>query len=181
MIMKGYYKLADKSLEDLHNGWMMTGDVGCITPQGGIKIIDRVKSIFKLQHSGYIAPEKLEAIYSQSSFINQIMITGLSTKDYILAFVHSNPDAFANFIDDKEVIKEKVQQEIIRLVAEFKLRDVETPMQIHIMDEPFSIQNGCLTATLKLKRQFVSQQHFKKEIDEMYEMKPLDMMMNGPK
>jgi long-chain acyl-CoA synthetase len=47
-IMKGYYKLPEKSAEDLENGWIRTGDVGIIMPNGGVKIVDRVKSLFKL-------------------------------------------------------------------------------------------------------------------------------------
>lgn len=62
-VTKGYFKLPDKTAEDLENGWMKTGDVGIILENGSIKVIDRVKSLFKLSHGGFIAPEKLENIF----------------------------------------------------------------------------------------------------------------------
>jgi long-chain acyl-CoA synthetase len=53
----------------LINGWLATGDVGMVFPNGSIKVIDRAKNIFKLSQGEYIAPEKLENIYIQSPYI----------------------------------------------------------------------------------------------------------------
>ena len=57
-----------------------------------IKIIDRAKNIFKLSQGEYIAPEKLEGVYVQSSFVMQNWIYGNSQKDYILGFFVIDPD-----------------------------------------------------------------------------------------
>lgn len=62
-IMKSYFKNPEKTAETFHNGWLLSGDVGVILPNGAIKIIDRAKNIFKLSFGEYIAPEKLENIY----------------------------------------------------------------------------------------------------------------------
>ena len=68
-VTTGYFKMPDKTAEALEKGWMKTGDIGIILETGGIKVIDRLKSIFKLSHGGFIAPEKLENIFLQSAKI----------------------------------------------------------------------------------------------------------------
>lgn len=70
-IMSGYFKNEEKTVEaftdpttqEFKAGWMHSGDVGMILPNGAVKIIDRAKNIFKLSQGEYIAPEKLENIY----------------------------------------------------------------------------------------------------------------------
>jgi long-chain acyl-CoA synthetase len=58
-------------------------------------VIDRIKNIFKLSHGGFITPEKLENIYARSKYFTNVFISGLSHKEYIVAFVYPNPDSFA--------------------------------------------------------------------------------------
>ena len=87
-IMKGYFKNPEKTAEALtSDGWLMSGDVGAILPNGALKIIDRAKNIFKLSQGEYIAPEKLEQIYIQSAYVQQIWIHGESLQNHILAFI----------------------------------------------------------------------------------------------
>lgn len=69
------------------NGWLLSGDVGIVLPNGALKIVDRVKNIFKLSYGEYVAPEKLENVYIQSEWVEQVWIYGDPMHDYILAFV----------------------------------------------------------------------------------------------
>lgn len=75
-IMSGYFKNPEKTAESFLDGWLLSGDVGCVFPNGAIKIIDRAKNIFKLSQGEYIAPEKLENVYVKSQFVAQIWIHG---------------------------------------------------------------------------------------------------------
>lgn len=63
-------------------GYFRTGDIGEIGPGGGLVILDRKKSIFKLSQGEYISPEKLESAFLQSPFVDQIWVQGNSLESY---------------------------------------------------------------------------------------------------
>ena len=76
-VTPGYFLNPDKTRESItEDGWLMTGDVGLVNPDGSLKIIDRAKNIFKLSQGEYIAPDKLENIYSNSPWIMSAWVYG---------------------------------------------------------------------------------------------------------
>ena len=87
MVFNGYFMRPDKTAEAIVDGWLLSGDVGMVYPNGTIKIIDRSKNIFKLSQGEYLAPEKLENAYIQSPLILQIMVYGDSNKSSAVAIV----------------------------------------------------------------------------------------------
>jgi long-chain acyl-CoA synthetase len=85
-VFSGYYKRPDKTAEAFDaQGWLKTGDVAIIYPNGSAKIIDRSKNIFKLSQGEYIAPEKLENIFSLSPYIANSFVYGDSLRSCTVA------------------------------------------------------------------------------------------------
>jgi long-chain acyl-CoA synthetase len=102
-IMKGYFRNEEKTAEAIHDGWLMSGDVGQVHPNGSIKIIDRAKNIFKLSQGEYLAPEKLENVYVTSPFIAQAWIYGDSLRDFAILIAVVDPDKAAAFAAEHKV------------------------------------------------------------------------------
>ena len=99
--MEGYFKNEEKTLEAIPNGdgWLRSGDVGVVHPNGSISIIDRAKNIFKLSQGEYIAPEKLENVYVQSEWIMQAWIHGDTIQDFCCLFAVVEPEKVAKWAE----------------------------------------------------------------------------------
>ena len=137
-VTKGYFLNPEKTAEAFHGEWLLSGDVGMVLPNGAIKIIDRAKNIFKLSHGEYIAPEKLENVYIQSSFIVQCWVYGSSMKDHVIIFIILDPDnlkkwAQANNVENNEdivnndALKETIFADMIKLANANKFNSLEKP------------------------------------------------------
>lgn len=101
-MFSGYFKNPEKTKEAFdEDGWVSTGDVVEVNPNGAIRIIDRAKNIFKLAQGEYIAPEKLENYYVQCPSIGQIFIYGDSLQAYIIAIIYPNPEFIKEWASQK--------------------------------------------------------------------------------
>lgn len=109
-----------------------------------VKIIDRIKSIFKLSQGEFVAPEVLENKYLQSQFIHQIFVFGRPDYSYLTAVV-------IPVTEKRELagLKEKILQDFRRIAQEEKLEEYQIPRDIVISFVQFSPENGQLTGTLK--------------------------------
>jgi long-chain acyl-CoA synthetase len=93
--MIGYFKNPEKTAESKSkDGWIFSGDVGRLNKDMSLSIVDRAKNIFKLSQGEYIAPEKLENIFVQSSYVQQCFVYGDSLRDYTIAFFCLDDAAF---------------------------------------------------------------------------------------
>jgi long-chain acyl-CoA synthetase len=178
----GYYGDEEKTREVLdEGGWLHTGDVGEWTNTGALRIIDRTKHIFKLNQGEYVAPERLEDIYIRSQWIEQIFVDGISTESTVVAIVIPNEEYVRNkyqptntnrsFVElcKDEKLKNIILADLQRLAKDYKFKYYETVTNIYLHAEPFSIENGFITSTLKTRRTVV-RQYFQDIIRSLYEV-----------
>lgn len=180
-IFKGYFLDKEKTNEafDLE-GWIKTGDIGMIMPDNkGLKIIDRVKEIFKLSQGEYIAPSKLENAYLKSKYVLQICVHGDSLKNYLIAIVVPNRPELERFVKEKGLFNDKdtnienyfnnnevineIKNDINNIALANKFNSLEKIQKIIISKIEFNVQNELTTPTLKLVRSKVIK-HFSNEI-----------------
>ena len=182
LIFNGYYKndLENSKAFD-EDGYFHTGDVGRIFPYygNGLKIVDRVKEIFKLSQGEYIIPAKLESVYVKSNFIQQIMIYGNSTMNNILAIICPDKQHCARELDitEEELIKDEenpklkkiILNDLDRLAIDANFNGLEKVKFILLTFEGFTIQNECMTPTMKIVRKKV-EIRFKNRIEKLFSL-----------
>ena len=180
LIFNGYYKndLENSKAFD-EDGYFHTGDVGRIFPYygNGLKIVDRVKEIFKLSQGEYIIPAKLESVYVKSNFIQQIMIYGNSTMNNILAIICPDKQHCARELDitEEELVKDEenpklkkiILNDLDRLAIEANFNGLEKVKFILLTFEGFTIQNECMTPTMKIVRKKV-EIRYKNRIEKLF-------------
>lgn len=177
-IMQGYYKMPEKTKEVFtEDGWFCSGDIGHIDEDGWLFITDRKKSMFKLSTGKYVAPQPIENALVNNGFIDNAMVVGADEKfcaaiiipDWnnmekrFKRFGHELPDE--NRIDNEHVIN-RIQKEVDKVNE--TLPHWEKVKKFVLLDEPFSIENGELTAKMSIKRSGVMKNH-KELIESIYQ------------
>ncbi|GMR46553.1 hypothetical protein PMAYCL1PPCAC_16748, partial [Pristionchus mayeri] len=93
-VTRGYYKEPEKTAELFdEDGFMRTGDIGWLRPDGTLRLIDRKKHMFKLAQGEYVAPEKIEAVYSRVEGVQQCFVDGDSLQRWLIAVIVPDPEA----------------------------------------------------------------------------------------
>ena len=141
-VMLGYWNNREDTKKIIKDGWLYTGDIGEINPEDGyLKITDRKKDIIVSAGGDNISPAKIENIISNSSAIDQCMVYG-DRKNYLVALIVPSKEF--------EQQKEKINEIINKINGH--LSQGEKIKKFHLISESFSIENGLLTPTMKVKR-----------------------------
>ena len=90
-MFQGYFKNEKETEAKFEKGWLKTGDIGVLLEENALQIIGRKDNLFKLQHGVFIAPERLEQIYSNCSLIQDIFVYGDRSRHYLAAVIVPDP------------------------------------------------------------------------------------------
>ena len=169
-VMQGYYKDPEKTAETIVDGYLHTGDIGEIDAEGFLKITDRKKELFKTSGGKYIAPQLLENQMKQSLFIEQIMVIGEGQKmpaaliqpafEYIETWAKENNLNLGNSMEElcqNETLIEAIQADITEHNQNFgKWEQIK---KFELTPNVWSIEDGHLTPTMKVKRKVVKEKY----------------------
>ncbi|WP_299765713.1 AMP-dependent synthetase/ligase [uncultured Dokdonia sp.] len=168
-VMLGYYKDEEKTNEVIKNGYFHTGDIGEIDEEGFLKITDRKKEMFKTSGGKYVAPQLLENRFKQTLFIEQIMVVGDGEK-MPAALIQPNFEFLTDWADKKGISytdhadlisQERVVKRYQREVDEANetFAKWEKVKQFRLTPDVWSVEDGHLTPTMKLKRKIIKEKY----------------------
>jgi len=153
-VMLGYWNMKKETDDVIRNGWLHTGDIGEITKEGNLKITDRKKEIIVNLGGDNISPSKIENLLCLSEKIKQSFVYG-EKKTYLVALV----------ISETEENKKEIELYLENLNK--SLSSVEKVKKFKLIREEFTIENGMLTPTLKLKRKKILER-YKEDLEKLY-------------
>jgi long-chain acyl-CoA synthetase len=169
-VMLGYYKDEKLTNEVIQNHYFHTGDIGKIDSEGFLKITDRKKEMFKTSGGKYIAPQIIENAMKQSRYIGQVMVIGEGQKmpaaiiqpnyDYIREWEKTNQIKLGTTNDEicnNLKLIDLIQNDIDEINKKFG--HWEQIKRFELTPEIWSVDNGHLTPTLKLKRKIVLEKY----------------------
>ncbi|MDH4565702.1 AMP-dependent synthetase [Pseudomonas sp. BN414] len=145
-LMTGYYLEPDKSAETLRDGWLHTGDKGQVDNDGYLRITGRVKDIFKTSKGKYVAPAPIEGEIAKNLWVEQVCLMG-SGLDQPLALIELSPAA-------REQARAQVEADLLATLEQLnvRLQPHERISHLLLVCEPWTVDNGCMTPTMKIRR-----------------------------
>ena len=153
-VMLGYWNMQKETDNIIKDGWLHTGDIGEITKDGNLKITDRKKEIIVNLGGDNISPSKIENLLCLNEKIKQSFVYG-DKKTYLVALI----------VSETEENKKEIELYLENLNKNLSL--VEKVKKFKLIEEEFTIENGMLTPTLKLKRKKILEK-YKLELEKLY-------------
>ena len=177
-VMKGYYKNEEQTkLAIDEEGYFHTGDIGEFDEEGLLKITGRMKEIFKDSMGKYISPALIESKFTESPLISMMMVVGENQK-FAAALIVPNFENLKTWCEENhivytnnaEMIKEKKVIDRYRKEVDAYNKyfgDFEKVKRFELVDREWSIDEGEITPSLKLRRKIVAE-HFSDLIEGMF-------------
>ncbi|MFQ5649269.1 MAG: AMP-dependent synthetase/ligase [bacterium] len=176
-VMVGYYKMPEETESVIADGWFHTGDIGVLDEEGYLKITDRIKQLLVTSVGKKVAPQPIEKEVENSLFIEQVLLIG-EKRSFISALIVPDFEQLEHLANDlklngatpdtllqQQPVYDLIQQEIDKRQAKFS--DYEKIRKFKLLSHPFTIENGELTPTMKIKRRVVVEK-YSDLIEEMY-------------
>ncbi len=179
-IMQGYYKRPEETAQAIRDGWFHTGDIGRLDADGYLTITDRKKDLLKTAGGKYVAPQPIENKLKTNPYIQNVVVLGDKHK-FVSALIAANVGKLQDYARDHGIVCAS-PGELVRhpKILEFMQQQVDesTPDLAHferikkilLTENDFTIANGSLTPTMKVKRNIIEKQ-YAEQIAKLYEEK----------
>ncbi len=177
-VMLGYWNRPEDTAETFtEDGWLKTGDVGEITPDGFVRVTDRIKDLIITSGGKNIAPANIEMQIGKDHYIEQIAVVG-DGRRFVGALISPSFEALETwatgqrikFADRADLLRNANVVEFFRDRIQRQsggLARFERIKKFHLLENPFSLPRGEITPTLKIKRRVIMK-HYKDIIDRLY-------------
>jgi long-chain acyl-CoA synthetase len=177
-VMKGYWNRPQDTAEAIDaDGWFHTGDIGELDDDGFLRITDRKKDLIVTAGGKNVAPQPIENRLKTNPFVEQAVLVGDRRKfiSVLVVPAFTRLEAWARdqgitWSDRRDLLAQPAVRRHMEAQVKRELRafaSFETPKRVALLEEEFTIGNGALTPTLKIKRKVV-QERFGDLIEELY-------------
>lgn len=153
-VISEYYRDPEKTAKSFSDGWLRTGDMGAFDEDGYLRITGRVKDLFKSGKGKYVAPVPIESLLCENQLIEQVCVMGSGLPQPVAAVVLAE-DSNTSMSNDE--LAKSLADTII--TVNDRLENHEKIAKILISQEAWSIDNGLLTPTQKIKRNAVESKY----------------------
>lgn len=176
-VMKGYWKRPDATAEVFtEDGWFRTGDQADLSDAGRIRIKGRIKEIIVTSTGEKIPPTDMELAIQTDPLFEQVMVVG-EARPFITALAVVNEAEWEKFAkefnvdpsDDRMLMRRDIRMAALKRLkkAASRFPQYGIPRNIRLSKEHWTVDNGCLTVTMKLRRPIIREK-LRAEIDELY-------------
>ncbi|MCB8942835.1 MAG: long-chain fatty acid--CoA ligase [Ardenticatenaceae bacterium] len=175
-VFQGYYKDPAATESDLVNDWLHSGDLGEFDADGYLKIVGRKKEIIITSGGKNIAPKNIEAALKNIDLVSQAVVIG-EQRRFLTALITLNPEAAQRFAEAHNLEGKTIHQHPM-LIAHMQ-KEIDEKVNTHfarveqvrgfkVLPRDFTVEDGELTPTLKIKRRIINE-NFADEIESLYE------------